>query len=866
MKRLLYLYVYLSFVHFPFASHAQLGDFQLESFTKSSQPRSYETIAANPSLRGGPLKKIFIGWNHRQEWSTPIRVPVLNLTTDLGGITPKDEGGGRQTRSLEIKDGTGQKWVLRSVRKYPEKVVIPALQGTIAEKIVADGISASYPYAVLSVGTLAKKAGVPYLPNTLVFIPNHSSLGKFREKYQNSLALLEKRTIDSTKKNEKTYNTHEVVPKLIKSSENKVDQVMVLKARLLDNFVMDFDRHEDQWEWVKKDSGGKTTYYPVAKDRDQAFFRINGLLPKVARILNPALGQLQGLKAKAANIKTFNYVAKDFDRTFLNELDEQTWQKEIDAFLSSITDAAIEDALRRQPDEIESYQAQKIIRTLKEKRLYFKEDMLAYYRFLSRIVSIPGTNDAELFTVTKNNDGTIIVQVAKADKNGNPSLVIYQRVFSPEVTKELRLYGLEGDDRFLVRGVNDITVRLIGGPGKDAFVQEGVGGNVVAYDVSFEENTITGSGIKNKIDADPMTNEYQRRGFQYATTVPGIGLEITREGGLFLGPSLRITKPGFRKEPYAASHFFYLTRAIESSSWHARYNADFIGIARKTDLLFRSDATLPTVRTYFFGYGNNSAYNKAKGWEHFLARYNLVDVSLQARYAPLSWLQLRAGPVVQYLQLEADRNKGNYVNTILPQGTNGATLHNGLWYGGAGFHLEMSRRNHPTFTTQGVHTNLYAKAFQGLSAGSGNFRQVGGNISFFTDFLFRKVLVLATSFGADRNRGDFQFPQAQYLGFRQNLRGYRFQRFAGTARVYNNSEIRVNLGARNFYLFKGFVGLIGFHDVGRVWVDGEKSNSWHRGWGGGVWVAPFNKVAIIGTLASSEEETNWLQVSFGFQF
>ena len=54
---------------------------------------------------------------------------------------------------------------------------------------------------------------------------------------------------------------------------------MALKGRLLDNFIMDFDRHEGQWEWAKKDSGGRTWYYPVAKDRDQAFFDINGFIP-----------------------------------------------------------------------------------------------------------------------------------------------------------------------------------------------------------------------------------------------------------------------------------------------------------------------------------------------------------------------------------------------------------------------------------------------------------------------------------------------------------------------------------------------------------------------------------------------------------
>jgi hypothetical protein len=49
-------------------------------------------------------------------------------------------------------------------------------------------------------------------------------------------------------------------------------------------------------------------------------------------------------------------------------------------------------------------------------------------------------------------------------------------------------------------------------------------------------------------------------------------------------------------------------------------------------------------------------------------------------------------------------------------------------------------------------------------------------------------------------------------------------------------------------------------------VNGEDSDTLHRGYGGGIWVAPFTKVVIIGTVASSKEEKRWMQVSFGFQF
>jgi hypothetical protein len=45
---------------------------------------------------------------------------------------------------------------------------------------------------------------------------------------------------------------------------------------------------------------------------------------------------------------------------------------------------------------------------------------------------------------------------------------MYDRTFDPAVTKEIRLYSFDGEDKFLIKGNNDkIKIRMIGGDGKD---------------------------------------------------------------------------------------------------------------------------------------------------------------------------------------------------------------------------------------------------------------------------------------------------------------------------------------------------------------------------------------------------------------
>ena len=168
--------------------------------------------------------------------------------------------------------------------------------------------------------------------------------------------------------------------------------------------------------------------------------------------------------------------------------------------------------------------------------------------------------------------------------------------------------------------------------------------------------------------------------------------------------------------------------------------------------------------------------------------------------------------------------------------------------------------------SRGIYATVFAKSLAGIGNAPNNLSQAGSSVTLYTDFLYKKHVILATSFGYACNFGDYEIPQAQYLGFRQNLRGYRYQRFAGRSRGYNNTELRINFGDVNFYVFKGPFGVLGFQDIGRVWVKNETSTKWHRGYGGGLWVAPFNKILLTASLTTSAEENLLPMASIGFQF
>src|SRR4029079_10596218 len=139
----------------------------------------------------------------------------------------------------------------------------PELRKTVAEKLTLDGLSASYPYGALSMGIFSQAVRVPFFKNQLTYIPDDSILGKYRSKYKNMLVLMEDNkdpiTGDSSDHKIKTISTQDLVYEL-RDSRSRVDQLAVLRARLLDNFVMDFDRHEQQWDWYAMDSAKNKIY------------------------------------------------------------------------------------------------------------------------------------------------------------------------------------------------------------------------------------------------------------------------------------------------------------------------------------------------------------------------------------------------------------------------------------------------------------------------------------------------------------------------------------------------------------------------------------------------------------------------------
>jgi hemolysin activation/secretion protein len=153
-----------------------------------------------------------------------------------------------------------------------------------------------------------------------------------------------------------------------------------------------------------------------------------------------------------------------------------------------------------------------------------------------------------------------------------------------------------------------------------------------------------------------------------------------------------------------------------------------------------------------------------------------------------------------------------------------------------------------------------------LTGNSHNIAKISSDLQLYASLRDPAKLVAVLRFGVGHIfNNDFEYFQAFTLGNNNYLRGYRKNRFSGQTIVYQTTELRVKLFESESYVVPGAVGLIGFYEVGRVWLNDERSKKWHNDFGGGFYYSPYNFALVSATIAHSPEE-NLFNFSIGTKF
>jgi len=805
------------------------------------------------------LKRFFMGQNYRKEWSAPVNMKIFKLLREKGGFIIEGLGGGSQTKSLHLENKlTKEKWVLRSMNKNPSGAIPEIYRGPVVEDLLTELKTSIFPYGAMITPSLTEPLGLASAKPELFFVPDDPALSFYRPLFANTVCMLERRNASYDFTDTKT--TAKMMDKMLDENDHRPMQPEVLKARLLDILIADYDRHFDQWRWGIIDTGKGKLYYPIPRDRDQSFFNSDGRMLKF--LSSRSMPFLKGFRSDIPKVNWLGFVARDFDRNFLTSLDKKQWEKAIKEVQQQLSDSVIGDAVRHLPPEIYAISGEKIIQKLKSRREALPAAALKYYHFISKRVNVVGSNQKEYFKVSS--IGNLLqVKVYARSKGNDTSFVMYNRVFDPAVTREIRLFGLHDEDVFEVdkNAESKIKLRIVGGRGIDTFNIKGRI-NTLLYDLK-DDMGITdyfikdSSHIKKRFSNAPPVNDKTILGFSYnQTRFPMVHFNYNSDDGILLGAGFAHRTFGFRNLPYATDQRLSAVYAVDRGALRLQYRGEFNHLFRNLDLLVRGDFASPSLNN-FFGLGNNTLINTDLPHRYYQTLYQSFEAQVLLRKRMFDKLHFMAGPYLYSYSAKYSRNNETVLGKPSQVRLDSAAVFGKKTYGGLKLGLLIDNRNKEFFPTRGIFWRHDFLATSNLTTGEGKYVAYITDMSLYASLREPAKLVAVLKFGGGRIFSkNYEYFQAMSFGAQNDLPGFRKNRFAGRSSLYGGLEFRAQLFNLNSYILPGPFGIAAFYNAGKVWQpnDPDGGRKWHGAYGFGVYFLPFSAFSISAYAGFSENE------------
>lgn len=796
------------------------------------------------------------------------------LDTLYGGLKPVGLEQYSTSQFLTLKDKKGNEYWLTPIKKdvqdflqshsFQTQDENEPFQKTITQDFLEDYFTTIYPFATLGISQLSKAIGVNTLDPKLYYIPKTNQFYPYQDKMGNALYIITKKPSISKNNSSEDENLNPIIStnnllRILKTEKNQQIEVNAyLKARLFDMLIGDWDRNADHYRWEAKKVEDNTIYTPIPFHRDQAFAKYDGVFLSLLKKI-PALGQMHHYGKKIKNLNRFNSKVYTLDLALLSEVKEKEW---IDAAIyiqSHLTDQIIEQAFDAMSLNNENKHSELLKEKFKKRLENLKKTAKKYHHLLEEKVLVVGThlNDTILISRLEKNRTQITVYQGKII----PQNMIFDKTFSKKDTKEIWIYGLEGQDYFHAEGRKKLhsKLKIIGGQGHDSY-QIDAGKKITIFDYFENTNQI----VVSKNSKIYLNNDYEINGYNYDKpssdqlgASPLIG--INPDDGLRLGAKIEFLKRGFKSKPYTQKHVFSSNYYFATQGNEFSYQSTLKNIYTHWDFILDAGVTSSNFAMNFFGYGNETRNLD----EAFGFNYNRVKIG-KLKIHPGFELNQNNGNSISILaqidRFEVERTPGRFVSLL---NENTVTFDRQTW-GGLQIKYVFENYNHLFTPTLGM-------KFYSLFSWITKMEQPNQHLPSFVSGLHLTYKLVPNATVVFKTKietkallsNNFEFYQGATIGGDFSLRGFRAERFNGKQSFFQSSDIKFNVGTiKNPFVPVKYGCLIGF-DYGRVWFPSEISSIWHNSLGGGVW---FMNSKIFTSHISYFNSSDGGRLTFGIDF
>lgn len=819
--------------------------------------KKYKRVKPGAEYKTNSFNEFFLGKHWRDLWNTEIRAEIIDADKYGGGLTPLKRGGGLQTKSLRLKGKDGNEYKFRLINKDPSRSLPPELQNSVYADLLQDQVSIGLPVSPLIVYPLMKETKILSVKPEVVIMPNNDKLGHFKKDFGGRLGIIEqnpragKKGFNDFENADKVVNGFEIFDKTNKDNDEQVNQSEFLKARLMDVFLGDRDRHADQWQWAGYKKDGIRNWLPIPRDRDYAFGKYDGLFPWMSGLFAHSL---VGFNEDYPSILELTWSGRHLDRRYLNGIEKEKWDSVAKSLKAILTDKVISDAVKQMPPEMYAKEGKKLTGMLMKRRDDLLRASQEYYDTYSNVIDVYGSNKNESAVINVINHNILELKLYKKDKKSGKlkDIPFYKRKFNVAETDEIRLYLLDGNDEVKVSGNsdNDILLRIISGKGIDKLDNKS-NLNIKLYDsdrttkINSNESIYINTSENDNADTyesklEPLTED--RYGFWAFTPI----LNFNNDDGWILGGGPNFLKHGFRANPFL--YFIELTGAYATTAkdYDIRINSVFNKLVENAGINFMLKASQIDFNRYY-GSGNETVrIDSLSDLNYYKTNQQDIFVKSVIEYPLTTELKLNSGIVYRYSNIIEQSNNVYLVKEINPYGAgkiSGMSLLAGLTF---------DSREKGVLPSKGIYSELTFKYFPEIFDYREDFLKIRAAINSYLHFKSFTDFNFILKGGGEIISGEYPFFEAALLGGLQNLRGYPRDRFQGDAMLFGQSEIRIKLTDMNIFL-PGRLGLSVIGDIGRVFLKGEDSRKWHSAYGGGIWFNIINSLELNFTAASSPE-------------
>ncbi|MGL1884999.1 MAG: metallophosphoesterase [Reichenbachiella sp.] len=822
-----------------------------QNYSKTSYDGMFKTVYPDSLKKAQGIKTVLLGKLNRDLWTTPLKIPYLDIHYEKGGLTPIKKGGGMQTLSLRMLGGNGKQYTLRGVKKSPEFIITHKLRRTLAQDLIYDGFAGSHPYAGVVIPYLSEDVDIYYSDSKLVYIPKDSVLGDYMEEFGGMFCLLEQRPDDDVSdqanygNSDKVMSFTKMLEKTHSKPSHKIDKDFVVRTRAFDMLIGDFDRHDDQWRWARFKEDDYTLYRPIPRDRDQAFFRADGVSMNVTK-WRWLLWYTQDFYGGAEDVLGLNTQARHFDRSFLTEATLEDWVTQAKYIQSHLSDQEIEAAVRHFPPEVFDIRGPEIIESLIIRRDELVDYVTEYYYSLAKEVDVVGHYGDDFISIKRKINGDVEVSAyPRKDGKKVKSEIYYHRVFQRKDTKEIRLFGLDGNDEYQITGnvKKSILIRIIAGEGKDKIEDKssvnGLKKMTRVYDLKGKSNIDKGKDTKLTVmNADDMY-DYDRLEYEYNMLKPALSLGFNPNDGFLIGPGFDQTIHGFKKDPYKFHHTLLANYMFGTVGFNVYYDFDLIDTIGDADLGGSLVINNP-LAYFYYGDVSDDNINDISAYNVLMNNYEFTPTLTYSSSSGAS--KLVFGPKYKYINFESE---------AIPN-VDDWELKQQHFLGGILEYQFLNKDNniHPH---SGMEFKIRGEYVNSLGNDNVEYLNINSSLSLFIPINFiEKQTTIAFRSGIATNIGDFAFFQANFLSGYENFRGVRRNRYAGESIGFSNLELRMNLFEIQNYVLPFDVGILGHYDFARVWT--KSIEDWHHSFGGGAFINTIDAFMLFGTYSISDHD------------